>query len=62
MAYPHPIPTLVTLFGANGAIVQVAAGSNSSLALTATGQVFGWGDNFDGALGFPTGNETTDAA
>ena len=58
---PHPIPTLVTLFGANGAIVQVAAGSNSSLALTATGQVFGWGDNFDGALGFPTGNETTDA-
>lgn len=59
---PHPNPTLVTLFGANGAIVQVAAGSNSSLALTATGQVFGWGSNFDGALGFPTGNENTVAA
>jgi len=57
-----PTPRLVTLPGANGAIVQVAAGENSSLALTATGQVFGWGDNFDGALGFATGNENTDAA
>lgn len=59
---PHPTPTLVTLPGAIGAIVQVAAGENSSLALTATGQVFGWGDNFDGALGFHTANENTDAA
>jgi alpha-tubulin suppressor-like RCC1 family protein len=58
----HPIPTLVTLPGANGRIVQVAAGTNSSIALTATGQVFGWGDNFDGALGFPTGNMTMDVA
>jgi alpha-tubulin suppressor-like RCC1 family protein len=60
-ANPHPTPTLVTLPGANGAIVQVAAGSNSSLGLTATGQVFGWGDNNFGALGNST-NDTTDTA
>lgn len=58
---PHPTPTLVTIPGAVGRIVQVAAGSNSSLALTATGQVFGWGDNNFGALGNST-NDNTDTA
>ena len=56
---PHPTPILVTLPGANGPVIEVAAGENSSLALTATGQVFGWGDNFDGALGNAT-NDTID--
>ena len=60
-ANPHPTPTLVTIPGANGPIVQVAAGANSSLALTATGQVFGWGDNNFGALGNAT-NDNTDTA
>ncbi len=58
---PHPTPTLVTIPGANGPIVEVAAGANSSLALTATGQVFGWGDNNFGALGNAT-NDNTDVA
>ena len=109
---PHPIPTLVTLFGANGAIVQVAAGSRTrawrsrpparcsvggtiltarsasppatrrrtppnaphqltlpneigpvidiaegtdfGLAVTSSGQIYAWGDNSRGQLGFPS--------
>lgn len=40
-------------------VTAIAAGSNHSLALTSTGQVFGWGDNYAGELG--TGSTTTTA-
>lgn len=32
-------------------VVKIEAGSNASFALTATGDVWAWGDNADGALG-----------
>ncbi len=48
---PNPTPQLVTLPGAGGPVVQVAAGSLFSLALTATGQVYSFGSNTSGQLG-----------
>jgi alpha-tubulin suppressor-like RCC1 family protein len=50
----NPAPALVTLPGAVGAIVQVAAGEGHSLAVTASGQLYAWGLNDDGQLGTPT--------
>ncbi|MGE0506991.1 MAG: putative Ig domain-containing protein, partial [Solirubrobacterales bacterium] len=52
VASPQP----VTLPGADGAVVQVAAGRYSSLVLTAGGQVWGFGENFFGQLGTATNN------
>ena len=52
---PNPTPTLVTLPGEVGPITQAAAGI-SSLALTATGQLYGFGDNRYGQLGNETNN------
>jgi alpha-tubulin suppressor-like RCC1 family protein len=40
-----PVPTLVTLPGKTGTIVQVAAGVGDSFAVTSTGQLFGFGNN-----------------
>jgi alpha-tubulin suppressor-like RCC1 family protein len=51
---PNPTPALVTLPGASGQIVQLAAGAEHSLALTSTGQAFAWGDNHYGELGYGT--------
>jgi hypothetical protein len=48
---PNPTPTLVTLPGASGQVSQVAAGSNHSLALTSTGQLYAFGENDCGQLG-----------
>jgi alpha-tubulin suppressor-like RCC1 family protein len=48
---PNPTPTLVTLPGATGPVVQAAAGSVHSLALTSTGQLYAFGYNSSGQLG-----------
>jgi alpha-tubulin suppressor-like RCC1 family protein len=54
-------PALIGLPGATGRIVQVAAGADHSLALTATGQLYAFGDNRYGQLGNAT-NDGADAA
>ena len=54
-----PTPTLVTLPGQSGSIVQIAAGSDYSFALTSAGQLYGWGDNFYGQLGIGTSGAGT---
>jgi alpha-tubulin suppressor-like RCC1 family protein/phosphodiesterase/alkaline phosphatase D-like protein len=53
-AKSNPTPTLVTLPGATGGVVQVAAGSNFSLAVTSTGQLYAFGSNNRGQLGNST--------
>ncbi len=50
---PNPTPTLVRLPGAMGAVTQIAAGANNTLALTSTGQLFTFGRNKWGELGVP---------
>ena len=47
-------PKPVTLPGATGPVAQIAAGSLFSLALTATGQLYAFGDNGAGQLGTAT--------
>jgi alpha-tubulin suppressor-like RCC1 family protein len=54
----NPTPTLVTLPGASGAVTQIAAGQAHSLAVTSTGQLYGFGDNAYGQLGSATNNGT----
>jgi hypothetical protein len=49
-------PTPVVLPGASGAIVQLAAGADFSLALSASGQLYAFGDNDYGQLGNATNN------
>ncbi|CAL7951444.1 unnamed protein product [Xylocopa violacea] len=47
-------PVLVYDSGTTGSeIVQIAAGSHHSLALTNSGGVFAWGSNLEGQLGLP---------
>ncbi len=55
---PNPTPTLVTLPGEVGPVTQVAAGLNHSLAVTASGQLYAFGDNPSGQLGSATNNDT----
>lgn len=50
----HPTPTLVSLPGATGPVTQVAAGAFHALALTSTGELYGFGSNFGGQLGNAT--------
>jgi alpha-tubulin suppressor-like RCC1 family protein len=54
----NPTPTLVTLPGATGPVVQVSATGNSSLAVTSTGQLFTFGVNYFGQLGRATNSGT----
>jgi alpha-tubulin suppressor-like RCC1 family protein len=58
---PHPAPALVQLPGATGPVVQIAAGADHGLALTATGQLYAFGDNRYGQLG-TAANDGVDAA
>jgi alpha-tubulin suppressor-like RCC1 family protein len=60
---PNPTPSPVTLPGARGMIVQISAGYFQSLALTASGQLYAFGDNQYGALGNTTnlGSEAPNA-
>jgi alpha-tubulin suppressor-like RCC1 family protein len=55
---PNPTPTLVTLPGASGPVIQISAGVAHSLALTSTGQLFAFGDNQYGELGNTTNNKS----
>ncbi len=55
---PNPTPTLVTLPGEVGSVVQVAAGYNFTLALTSGDQLYAFGDNRCGELGNSTNNRT----
>lgn len=48
----NPTPTLVTLPGATGGVVEAAAGCFHSLALTSTGQLYAFGHNGSGELGY----------
>jgi len=57
----NPTPTVVTLPGQDGAVTQVAAGGGYSLVLTATGQLYGFGNNDSGELGSPSNNGTFNA-
>jgi alpha-tubulin suppressor-like RCC1 family protein len=54
----NPTPTLVTLPGASGAVTQLAAGQEHSLAVTSTGQLYGFGSNAYGQLGSATNSGT----
>jgi alpha-tubulin suppressor-like RCC1 family protein len=54
---PNPTPALVTLPGASGPVTQIAAGTQS-LALTSTGQLYGFGNNHFGQLGSTINNGT----
>ncbi len=56
---PTPTPTLVTLPGASGPLTQIAAGYGHSLALTSSGQLYAFGENFYGELGSATNNGTS---
>jgi alpha-tubulin suppressor-like RCC1 family protein len=57
----NPTPTLVSLPGATGGVVQVAAGDNDSLAVTSTGQLYTFGYNQFGELGISNNSGTTNA-
>jgi alpha-tubulin suppressor-like RCC1 family protein len=48
---PNPTPVLVPIPASAGHVVAAAAGSYFSLALTSTGQLFGFGYNGSGQLG-----------
>jgi alpha-tubulin suppressor-like RCC1 family protein len=56
---PNPTPTLVSLPGATGPVVQAAAGTGYSMALTASGQLYGFGSNVVGQLGNATNSGNT---
>jgi hypothetical protein len=55
---PNPTPALVSLPGASGPVIQIAAGYQHSLALTASGQLYAFGSNSDGQLGIATNSGT----
>lgn len=52
MKWANPTPTLVTLPGQDGSVVKIAAGRESSLALTESGQLYSFGNNRFGELGY----------
>jgi alpha-tubulin suppressor-like RCC1 family protein len=56
----NPTPTPISLPGATGPVVQIAAGSSHSLVLTASGQLYAFGENRFGQLGSATSNGTED--
>jgi alpha-tubulin suppressor-like RCC1 family protein len=55
---PTPTPTQVSLPGASGPVIQIAAGGFHSLALTSTGQLYAFGSNAYGQLGNEHGEAT----
>jgi alpha-tubulin suppressor-like RCC1 family protein len=57
-ANANPTPALVSLPGATGPAVQVAAGIFHSVVLTSTGQVYAFGANQSGELGTTTNSGT----
>jgi alpha-tubulin suppressor-like RCC1 family protein len=57
----NPVPALVQLPAGSGPVVQVAAGAEHSLVLTASGRLYAFGDNRYGQLG-SSANAGIDAA
>jgi len=57
---PNPTPRLVRLPGADGGVIEVAAGYDDSLAVTSTGQLYAFGSNVYGELGSTTNNGTSE--
>lgn len=57
----NPTPLRVSLSGAAGPVVQIAAGSSHSLALTSTGQLYAFGSNEFGQLGSADNSGTSNA-
>ena len=55
---PNPTPAPVTLPGAVGPVTQVAASSDHSLALTTSGQLYAFGENYFGQLGNATNDKS----
>jgi alpha-tubulin suppressor-like RCC1 family protein len=51
-----PTPTLVALPGASGAVADVAGAEYGSTAVTASGQLYAFGQNASGQLGFTPNN------
>jgi alpha-tubulin suppressor-like RCC1 family protein len=58
---PNPNPEVVTIPGAAGPVIQIAGGEISSLAITASGQLFTFGENRYGQLGTPVDAGTENA-
>ncbi|HEX4034862.1 MAG TPA: putative Ig domain-containing protein [Solirubrobacteraceae bacterium] len=52
-------PSLITLPGESGTIAEIAAGSEHTLVLTTSGQLYGFGENGEGQLGYTTNNGST---
>ncbi len=57
----NPVPAQVTLPGASGAITNVAAGSNHTLVVTASGQMYAFGRDKYGELGIASDQITNTA-
>jgi alpha-tubulin suppressor-like RCC1 family protein/uncharacterized protein YecT (DUF1311 family) len=55
---PNSTPTLVALPGEIGPVIQVAAGAGHSLVVTASGQLYAFGENAFGQLGSATNSGT----
>jgi len=56
---PNPTPMLVTLPGEIGTVTRVAAGPDSSLVATSSGQIYAFGSNYYGQLGSTTNNSSS---
>jgi alpha-tubulin suppressor-like RCC1 family protein len=48
---PNPTPMPVAFPAGAGPVTQIAAGASHALALTASGQLYGWGENHFGQVG-----------
>lgn len=55
---PNPTPAPVTLPGASGPTIRIAAGEARNLALTSTGQLYAFGNSYYGQLGRAINNGT----
>jgi alpha-tubulin suppressor-like RCC1 family protein len=58
----NPTPTEVDLPGAIGPVIRVAAGADSSFALTSSGQLYSFGENRFGELGTTVNSGVEEAA
>jgi alpha-tubulin suppressor-like RCC1 family protein len=58
----NPTPTPVGLPGAIGSVIRVAAGIDTSFAITSSGQLYAFGENRYGQLGDPTNSGAFEAA
>lgn len=53
-----PTPMLVALPGEVGPVTQITAGGDNGLAVTSSGQLYAWGDNWSGQIGNTSDNGT----